>query len=123
MLVKPTVAQLLTKAENRYRLVIASSKRARELSTGAKPMIDKEEPSPVSTAADEIYDGKLIIYNKTQWEDLKKYREQKRKEAEMVANEIIRSSINLDDLQTMKKGNSSKDKEENTENKNKQEDE
>lgn len=121
MLVKPTVAQLLTKAENRYRLVIASSKRARELSTGAKPMIDKEEPSPVSTAADEIYDGKLIIYNKTQWEDLKKYREQKRKEAEMVANEIIRSSINLDDLQTMKKGNSSKDKEENTESK--QEDE
>ena len=32
MLVKPTVAQLLNKAENRYRLAIATAKRARQIS-------------------------------------------------------------------------------------------
>ena len=31
MLFKPTVPQLLTKGENRYRLVIASAKRARQI--------------------------------------------------------------------------------------------
>ena len=31
MLVKPTVAELLDKAENRYRLAIATAKRARQI--------------------------------------------------------------------------------------------
>ena len=31
MMVKPTVAELLKKAKNRYELVIATSKRARQI--------------------------------------------------------------------------------------------
>ena len=31
MMVKPTVQELLTKAKNRYELVIATSKRARQI--------------------------------------------------------------------------------------------
>ena len=48
MLVKPTVSQLLKKAENRYRLVIASSKRARQIFAGSKPLIETDDTEPVS---------------------------------------------------------------------------
>ena len=63
MLVEPTVVQLLEKAENRYRLVIASAKRARQIAKGSKPMTSKEDERPVSLAADEIGEGTLKIYN------------------------------------------------------------
>lgn len=61
MMVKPTVNELLEKAENRYELVIATSKRARQLATGAKPMTDKKEASVVTLAADEIAEGTVTI--------------------------------------------------------------
>ena len=37
MMVKPTVAELLTKANNRYELVIATARRARQIAAGAEP--------------------------------------------------------------------------------------
>ncbi len=61
MMVKPTVNDLLKKAENRYELVIATSKRARQLSMGAQPLTDKKEASEVTLAADEIAEGKVAI--------------------------------------------------------------
>ena len=68
MIVKPTVVQLLEKAENRYRLVIATAKRARQISSGSKPMTDKDDVSPVTLAADEIEEDKVKIYNESEWE-------------------------------------------------------
>mgnify|MGYP000316323907 CR=1 FL=1 len=59
MMVKPTVAELLKKAKNRYELVIATSKRARQIAGGSTPLTKKEEPSAVSLAADEIAEGKV----------------------------------------------------------------
>ncbi len=61
MMVKPTVNDLLKKSENRYELVIATSKRARQLSEGAQPLTDKKEESNVTLAADEIAEGKVTI--------------------------------------------------------------
>ena len=61
MMVKPSVNELLEKAENRYALVIATSKRARQLSMGEKPLTDKKEESMVTLAADEIAEGKVEI--------------------------------------------------------------
>lgn len=61
MMVKPSVNELLEKAENRYELVIATSKRARQLSMGEKPLTDKKEESMVTLAADEIAEGKVEI--------------------------------------------------------------
>ncbi len=66
MMVKPTVNELLEKAENRYALVIATSKRARQLSMGKKPLINKKEESMVTLAADEIAEGKVRILEKTE---------------------------------------------------------
>lgn len=61
MLVKPTVLELLTKVDNRFQLVSATAKRARQIAAGSMPLTKKEEPSPVSLAADEIAEGKVEI--------------------------------------------------------------
>ena len=60
-LTQDAVGELLTKAENRYALVIATAKRARQLSLGADPLTDKKEASMVTLAADEIAEGVVQI--------------------------------------------------------------
>lgn len=61
MIVKPTVNELLTKADNRYELVIATARRARQISNGDKAMTNVKEESPVTLAANEIAEGKVFI--------------------------------------------------------------
>lgn len=61
MIVKPTVNELLKHAENRYALVIAASKRAREIAKGDEPLTQTEDKSPVTIAAEEIADEKVFI--------------------------------------------------------------
>jgi len=61
MIVKPTVQELLTKAKNRYELVIATSKRARQISSGAEVKTKVKEESAVTLAANEIAEGKIDI--------------------------------------------------------------
>lgn len=61
MMVKPTVQELLTKAKNRYELVIATSKRARQISSGAEVKTNVKEESAVTLAANEIAEGKVDI--------------------------------------------------------------
>ena len=64
MIVKPTVNDLLNYAENRFALVIATSKRARQIANGAPVLTKVNEESPVTIAANEINEGKVIIYEK-----------------------------------------------------------
>ena len=61
MIVKPTVPELLEHVDNRFRLVVVTSKRARQLAEGSKPLTKKTEPSPVSLAAYEIAEGKVTV--------------------------------------------------------------
>ena len=61
MIEKPTVTELLTKAENRYELVIMTAKRARQIAEGAEKLTDVNEESNVTIAANEIAEGKVKI--------------------------------------------------------------
>ena len=61
MMVKPTTAELLEKADTRFRLVIATAKRARQIADGAEKLTDVEEEAPVTIAANEIAEGKVKI--------------------------------------------------------------
>ena len=61
MIVKPTVKELLEHAENRYALVIAASRRAREIAKGDEPLTQQKDRSPVTIAANEIAEGKVSI--------------------------------------------------------------
>lgn len=64
MIVKPSVAELLKKSKNRFELVIATSKRARKIASGADPLVVSEEEAPVTIAAEEIAAGKVTIEEK-----------------------------------------------------------
>lgn len=70
MIVKPTVNELLEHAENRFALVIATSKRAREISKGDEVLTDVKEESPVTLAANEINEGKITINEKRENSDI-----------------------------------------------------
>lgn len=61
MIVKPTVTELLKKSKNRYELIIATSKRARQIAMGDEPLTKVKEESPVTLAANEIAEGKVTI--------------------------------------------------------------
>ena len=61
MIVKPTVTELLKKSKNRYELVIATSRRARQIAMGDEPLTKVKEESPVTLAANEIAEGTIEI--------------------------------------------------------------
>ena len=83
MLVKPTVPELLRKTKkNRYSLVIATAKRARQISKGSKPMTKDDDISPISLAADEIEEGKVIIFDENQWQEEQEKLESKKNKEE-----------------------------------------
>ena len=69
MIVKPTVNELLNHAENRFALVIATSKRARQIANGDKKLTNVIEESPVTLAANEINEGKVEIIEKNNLEE------------------------------------------------------
>ena len=61
MLTKPSVAELLEKVDNRYSLVIATARRARQISDGSEKLVETEDVALDSIAADEINAGKVKI--------------------------------------------------------------
>ena len=46
---------------SRYSIVMAASKRARQLVAGAEPLVDEPNAKALSTAIDEINSGKIKI--------------------------------------------------------------
>ena len=56
-----SLMKLLKSAQNRFELVIAASKRARQIASGSEKLTDKDEASPVTLAADEIAEGKVKL--------------------------------------------------------------
>ena len=48
-------------AKKRYELVIATSKRARQIAMGDEVLTNVKEESPVTLAANEIAEGKVTI--------------------------------------------------------------
>ena len=62
MMVKPTTSELLKKTnDNKFRLVIATAKRARQIANGSEKLTDVDEEAPVTIAANEIAEGKVEI--------------------------------------------------------------
>lgn len=59
MIIKPTVTSLLDVIDNRFQLVIITSKRARQISKGEPVLTKVKERSTVTLAANEIAEGKV----------------------------------------------------------------
>ncbi len=50
--------------QSRYSIVMAASKRARQIVDGAETLVENPSAKPLSTAVDEIYSQKVTILNK-----------------------------------------------------------
>ena len=61
MMVKPSVAELLEKVDNRYTLVLATAKWARQISSGDNVLVKTDDVAPVTIAADEIDAGQVVV--------------------------------------------------------------
>ena len=46
---------------SRYSIVMATSKRARQIISGDEPMIESNDKNPLSVAVDELNQGKIKI--------------------------------------------------------------
>lgn len=84
MIVKPSVSELLKKAKNRYELVIATSKRARQISAGAEVKTNVKEESAVTLAANEIAEGKIQIIEPKEMEEEQEKQEEPKQEEDNV---------------------------------------
>ena len=61
MMVKPSVAELLGKVDNRYTLVLATAKRARQIAKGEDILVKTDDVAPVTIAAEEIAEGQVTV--------------------------------------------------------------
>lgn len=64
MMIYPRLSDLIEKAGSRYSLVIATAKRARELSAGESPLVSCDSSKPVSIAINEINSGVVEIIDR-----------------------------------------------------------
>lgn len=60
-MINPSIVDLLTKVDNRYSLVIITSKRARQIIDGNKPLIDTEKSKPLTVAINELNSGAITF--------------------------------------------------------------
>lgn len=63
-MLNPSVVDLLKKVEDRYSLVIVTSKRARQIIGGAPELVTYGSKKPLTVAINEVNEG-LVTYNNT----------------------------------------------------------
>lgn len=75
---QPTYGQIIDKINeengeetltSRYSVVIAASKRARQIVDGAKVLVKSTDEKPLTLAVDELYDGDVRVYKKKKTEN------------------------------------------------------
>ena len=59
----PALNDLIAKANNKYELVLATAKRAREIVDGADPLVKITIDNPISIATAEIAEGLVTLEN------------------------------------------------------------
>jgi DNA-directed RNA polymerase subunit omega len=63
MMIYPKLSTLLDKVDSKYSLVVAVSKRARQLVDGQQSLVESDSAKPVSVAIQEISEGKIKCVN------------------------------------------------------------
>ena len=59
-MIEPSIKSLLEKADCRFTLCIMVGKRARELTNGARQLVETESNKSVSVAINEINENKIV---------------------------------------------------------------
>lgn len=60
-MINPSIVKLLDKVDNRYSLVVATSRRARQIIDGIEPSVDKKDRKPLTIAIDEVNEGNIEV--------------------------------------------------------------
>lgn len=63
-MINPSVVDLLKKVEDRYSLVIVTSKRARQIIDGSQKLIDTDAKKPLTIAINEVNEGEVTYERK-----------------------------------------------------------
>lgn len=64
-MINPSVVDLLEKVEDRYSLVIVTSKRARQIIDGSNELVEVESKKPLTVAINEVNEG-FVKYHKNE---------------------------------------------------------
>lgn len=83
----PPMANLVHKVGSRYLLVNLVARRARQISNSAEDNGDILDRKPVSSAIEEVYTGKLAIYDAEAEEEEQAQEEQQAQEEEQQETE------------------------------------
>ena len=62
-MINPSITELLEKVEDRYSLVIVTSRRARQIIDGSKPLTSSKSQKPLTLAIHEVEEG-TVSYHK-----------------------------------------------------------
>ena len=57
--INPSIMDLLKKVDDRYSLVIVTSKRARQIIDGSDPMVATKSKKPLTIAINEVNEGEV----------------------------------------------------------------
>ena len=63
-MINPSIMDLLQKVDDRYSLVIVTSKRARQLIDGSEPLVATKSKQPLTIAINEVNEG-VVGYEST----------------------------------------------------------
>ena len=61
-MINPSVVDLLKKVEDRYSLVIVTSRRARQIIDGAKPLTSVSSKKPLTLAINEVNEAEISYH-------------------------------------------------------------
>lgn len=64
MMIYPPITELVEKTGSRYTLAIEIAKRARQLASGEKALVEVDSNKDVTKAINEIYEDKIVMYEK-----------------------------------------------------------
>ena len=90
-MLKPPIDEMLKKVDSRYTLVLAASKRAREIIDGQEALTDIESIKPVTIATNEIYTDK-ISYRKLEQHEIEAAEAADKLADKLAAEEIKREN-------------------------------
>ena len=115
MLTDPSIEKLKAKSASPYDLAVLVSKRARELTDGAQPMVDDTDAANVvSLACREVAADKIVavegdvskeaVIPITREERIRRIEEEKARERQLEEERLERSGIDLTEQQLSDKG-------------------
>lgn len=60
-MINPSIVDLLKRVDNRYSLVVATSRRARQLIDGTEAQTDAKDAKPLTIAINEVNEGVINV--------------------------------------------------------------